>query len=53
VLLWGFFRETLQRVGNLFQPASTMFQPASVHHAHMSGGLRSVLPRRCSLASSP
>jgi hypothetical protein len=52
VLLQGFFRETLQRAGCLFQPASTMFQPASVHHAHMSGvacvrrSLRGVALRR-------
>jgi hypothetical protein len=39
VLLQGFFRETLQRAGCIFQPASTMFQPASVHHAHKSGAV--------------
>jgi hypothetical protein len=39
VLLQGFFRETLQHVGCLFQPASAMFQPASVHHAHTSGAI--------------
>jgi hypothetical protein len=39
VLLQRFFRETLQRAGCLFQPASTMFQPASVHHAHTSGAV--------------
>jgi hypothetical protein len=39
VLLQGFFRETLQRVGCLFQPTSAMFQPALVHHAHMSGAV--------------
>jgi hypothetical protein len=37
VLLQGFFRETLQRSGRLFQPASAMFQPASVRHTHTSG----------------
>jgi hypothetical protein len=39
VLLQGFFRETLQREGCLFQPASAMFQPASVHHTHTSGAV--------------
>jgi hypothetical protein len=39
VLLQGFFRETLQRAGRLFQPASAIFQPASVHHTHMSGAV--------------
>jgi hypothetical protein len=37
VLLQGFFRETLQRAGCLFQSASAMFQPASVCHTHMTG----------------
>jgi hypothetical protein len=45
MLLQGFFRETLQRAGRLFQLASTMFQPASVRHAHMTG----VACVRCSL----
>jgi hypothetical protein len=39
VLLQGFFRESLRRAGCLFQPASTMFQPASVHHAHTFGAV--------------
>jgi hypothetical protein len=39
VLLQGFLRETLQRAGCLFQPASAMFQSASVHHAHTSGAV--------------
>jgi hypothetical protein len=33
VLLQGFFGESYQHVGCLFQPASTMFQPASVTRA--------------------
>jgi hypothetical protein len=37
VLLQGFFRETHQRVGCFFQPASAMSQPASVCHTNMSG----------------
>jgi hypothetical protein len=37
VLLQGFFRETLQSAGRLSQPASTILQPASVCHTHMSG----------------
>jgi hypothetical protein len=37
VLLQGFFRETLQHSGHLFQPASAIFQPASVRHTHTSG----------------
>jgi hypothetical protein len=37
VLLQGFFRETHQRAGCLFQPASAMSQSASVCHMHMSG----------------
>jgi hypothetical protein len=41
----GFFCETLQRAGHLFQPASAMFHPASVRHTHMSG----VAYVRCSL----
>jgi hypothetical protein len=45
VLLQGFFCETLQRAGCLFEPASAIFQPASVHHAHTSGAVRV----RCSL----
>jgi hypothetical protein len=39
VLLQGFFRETLQRAGCLFQLASAMFQPASLHHAHTPGAV--------------
>jgi hypothetical protein len=39
VLLQGFFRETLQHAGCLFQLASAMFQSASVHHAHTSGAV--------------
>jgi hypothetical protein len=39
VLLQGFFRETLQHAGCLFQLALAMFQPASVHHAHTSGAV--------------
>jgi hypothetical protein len=54
VLLQGFFRETLQRAGCLFQPASAMFQSASVvPHAHDWYYLRSVHTRRCSRVSSP
>jgi hypothetical protein len=45
VLLQGFFREILQRAGCLFQPASAMFQSASVRHTHMT----SVSCVRCSL----
>jgi hypothetical protein len=39
VLLQGFFRKTLQRARCLFQLASAMFQPASVHHAHTSSAV--------------
>jgi hypothetical protein len=39
VLLQGFSRETLQRAGRLFQPASAMFQPALVRHMHMCGAI--------------
>jgi hypothetical protein len=40
-----FFRETLQRAGRLFQPASALFQRASVRRTHTSGAVRV----RCSL----
>jgi hypothetical protein len=54
VLLQGFFRETHQRAWCLFQPASTMFQTASVvPRAHDWHCLCLVHPRRCSRASSP
>jgi hypothetical protein len=54
VLLQGFFRETHQRAGCLFQLASAMFQPASVvPRAHDWHCLRSMHPRRCSRVSSP
>jgi hypothetical protein len=33
VLLQGFFHESYQRAGCLFQPTSAMFQPASVTRA--------------------
>jgi hypothetical protein len=39
VFLQGFFRETLQRAGRLSQPASAMFQPATVRHTHTSGAI--------------
>jgi hypothetical protein len=40
VLLQGFFRETPpQRAGRLFQPASAMFQSASMRQTHMSGAI--------------
>jgi hypothetical protein len=45
VLLQGFFARPSSARGVLFQPASPMFQPASVHHAHTSGAFRV----RCSL----
>jgi hypothetical protein len=41
----GFFVRPSSVRGVLFQPASAMFQPASVHHAHTSGASRI----RCSL----
>jgi hypothetical protein len=45
VLLQGFFRETFQRAGCLFQPTSAMFQPVLVRHTHMTG----IACVRCSL----
>jgi hypothetical protein len=49
VLLQGFYRGIGQRAWCIFQPASAMFQPASVTHAQLvlsaAGAIQGVLPR--------
>jgi hypothetical protein len=54
VLLQGFFRETLQRAGCFISTGiGNVPDGLGASRAHVWGCLRSVLPRRCSLVSSP
>jgi hypothetical protein len=53
MLLQGLTVRTGQRAWRMFQPASAVFQPASVAHALLALCPAGAISRRCSRASSP